>query len=250
LYVSCRALETKAAAPAGSSALNEARSTGDTYGFHRPVALRRRLARDWSHVMVSETTSFNWEDFDACGCACVLWSLLLAGLTACGQVGTQVLSQPDTPSAVAPSIATQPTDQIIKVGDQATFAVAATGSAPLSYQWQQNGASIAGATAASYTTPAAIPDNDGTPSPSSSAILPAASQVRAPDSRSLRPPSRRRSPPSRPTPASRPDRPPRSASSPAAPRPCPTSGRRTAPPSPAPLPPATPRPRRRPRTTG
>ncbi len=95
------------------------------------------------------------------GCACVLWSLLLAGLTACGQVGTQVLSQPDTPSAVAPSIATQPTDQIIKVGDQATFAVAATGSAPLSYQWQQNGASIAGATAASYTTPAAIPDNDG-----------------------------------------------------------------------------------------
>ena len=95
------------------------------------------------------------------GCACVLWSLLLAGLSACGQVGTHVLSQPDTPSAVGPSIATQPTDQVIKVGDQATFAVAATGSAPLSYQWQQNGASIAGATAANYTTPAAIPDNDG-----------------------------------------------------------------------------------------
>ena len=95
------------------------------------------------------------------GCACVLWSLLLAGLTACGQVDTHVLSQPDTPSAVAPSIAAQPTDQIIKVGDRATFAVAATGSAPLSYQWQQNGAGIAGATAANYTTPAAIPDNDG-----------------------------------------------------------------------------------------
>jgi len=76
-------------------------------------------------------------------------------------VDTHVLSQPDTPSAVAPSIATQPTDQMIKVGDQATFAVEATGSAPLSYQWQQNGAGIAGATAANYTTPAAIPDNDG-----------------------------------------------------------------------------------------
>jgi len=95
------------------------------------------------------------------GCACVLGSLLLAGLSACGQVDTHVLSQPDTPSAVAPSIATQPTDQVIKVGEQATFAVEATGSAPLSYQWQQNGASIAGATAANYTTPAAIPDNDG-----------------------------------------------------------------------------------------
>jgi hypothetical protein len=95
------------------------------------------------------------------GCACVLWSLLLTGLTACDQVGTKVLSAPDTPSAVAPTIATQPTDQSIKVGDRATFAVAATGSVPLSYQWQQNGASIAGATAANYTTPAAIPDNDG-----------------------------------------------------------------------------------------
>ena len=95
------------------------------------------------------------------GCACVLWSLLLAGLTACGQVSTNVLSPPDSPSAVAPSIAAQPTDQSIKVGARATFVVAATGSAPLSYQWHQNGASIAGATAANYTTPAAIPDNDG-----------------------------------------------------------------------------------------
>jgi immunoglobulin I-set domain protein len=72
------------------------------------------------------------------GCACVLWSLLLVGVTACGQVGTQVLSQPDTTSAVVPSITAQPADQSIKAGD-----------------------AIAGATAAIYTTPAAIPDNDG-----------------------------------------------------------------------------------------
>jgi hypothetical protein len=95
------------------------------------------------------------------GCACVLWSLLLAGVTACSQVGTQVLSQPDTASALAPSITTQPADQSIKVGDAATFSVAAAGSVPLFYQWHKNGAAIAGATAAIYTTPAAIPDNDG-----------------------------------------------------------------------------------------
>jgi len=95
------------------------------------------------------------------GCACVLWLLLLAGLTACDQVGTKVLSQPDTPSAVAPSIMTQPADQSIKVGDVATFSVVAAGSEPLSYQWHQNGAAIAGATAPLYTTPAAIPENDG-----------------------------------------------------------------------------------------
>ena len=92
--------------------------------------------------------------------ACVLGLLLLAGLTACGQVGTQVLSQPDT-SAVTPSITTQPADQSIKVGDAATFSVVAAGSVPLFYQWHKNGAAIAGATAADYTTPATIPDNDG-----------------------------------------------------------------------------------------
>src|SRR5207245_4500214 len=39
-------------------------------------------------------------------------------------------------------------------GQTATFAVTATGTAPLSYQWQKNGANISGATASSYTTPA------------------------------------------------------------------------------------------------
>ncbi|HEY0768503.1 MAG TPA: PQQ-binding-like beta-propeller repeat protein, partial [Steroidobacteraceae bacterium] len=71
------------------------------------------------------------------------------------------LSQPDTPSAVAPSITAQPTDQSIKVGVTATFSVGAVGSVPLSYQWNKNGAAVAGATTASYTTPAATPDNDG-----------------------------------------------------------------------------------------
>ncbi|HYX68498.1 MAG TPA: choice-of-anchor D domain-containing protein, partial [Terriglobales bacterium] len=35
----------------------------------------------------------------------------------------------------------------------ATFSVAASGTSPLSYQWQKNGTTISGATAASYTTP-------------------------------------------------------------------------------------------------
>jgi len=39
-------------------------------------------------------------------------------------------------------------------GQTASFSVAATGTAPLSYQWQKNGANIAGATSAGYTTPA------------------------------------------------------------------------------------------------
>lgn len=51
------------------------------------------------------------------------------------------------------TIAVQPVSQVIPIGQTATFTVTATGTAPLSYQWSENGAAIAGATAASYTTP-------------------------------------------------------------------------------------------------
>lgn len=65
-----------------------------------------------------------------------------------------------TVNAVAPSIATQPTDQTVTVGATATFTVSASGSATLSYQWQKapagssTFANISAATSASYTTPA------------------------------------------------------------------------------------------------
>jgi len=55
----------------------------------------------------------------------------------------------------APMITTQPISQTVGVGQSASFVVIATGSAPLSYQWQKNGVSIAGATSTSYSTPAA-----------------------------------------------------------------------------------------------
>ncbi len=54
----------------------------------------------------------------------------------------------------APVITTQPASQTASVGQSASFVVVATGSAPLSYQWQRNGVNIAGATSSSYTTPA------------------------------------------------------------------------------------------------
>jgi hypothetical protein len=55
------------------------------------------------------------------------------------------------PAAVA--ITAQPASRSVFVGQTATFTVAATGSPQLTYQWRRNGAAIAGATAASYTTP-------------------------------------------------------------------------------------------------
>ncbi len=64
-------------------------------------------------------------------------------------------------SAVGPSITTQPANQSVSVGQTATFSVIATGSAPLTYQWQKNNANISGATSASYTTPATVSGDNG-----------------------------------------------------------------------------------------
>jgi hypothetical protein len=59
-----------------------------------------------------------------------------------------------TAEAVAPGIATQPASASVSVGQSATFAVVASGTAPFTYQWLRNGASITDATAAIYQTPA------------------------------------------------------------------------------------------------
>jgi hypothetical protein len=62
---------------------------------------------------------------------------------------------------VAPSITAQPANQSVTVGQTTTFSVVATGTAPLSYQWQKNNANISGAISASYTTPATVSGDNG-----------------------------------------------------------------------------------------
>ncbi|MFT3784300.1 MAG: immunoglobulin domain-containing protein [Nibricoccus sp.] len=54
-------------------------------------------------------------------------------------------------NAVAPTITTQPQSAAITVGGNVTFTAAATGTAPLTYQWQKNGTAITGATSGSLT---------------------------------------------------------------------------------------------------
>ncbi len=62
---------------------------------------------------------------------------------------------------VGPSITAQPQNQSVTVGQTATFSVTATGTAPLSYQWQKKSMNIAGATNSSYTTPATLSGDNG-----------------------------------------------------------------------------------------
>ena len=61
----------------------------------------------------------------------------------------------------APSIAVHPADQTVSAGGSATFTVQANGTAPLSFQWQRNGASIPGATASSLTLQSVPLSDDG-----------------------------------------------------------------------------------------
>jgi hypothetical protein len=86
-----------------------------------------------------------------------LASLLPLLLIACGGGGGSGAG----PVAAAPSITAQPADQSVIIGRTATYTVTATGTAPLTFQWQKGGAPIPGATASSYTTPATAQTDDG-----------------------------------------------------------------------------------------
>src|SRR5258707_8309470 len=54
---------------------------------------------------------------------------------------------------VAPTITTQPASQTVTAGQTASFSVAATGTAPLAYQWQKNSVAISGATSSRFGRP-------------------------------------------------------------------------------------------------
>jgi acid phosphatase len=82
---------------------------------------------------------------------------------AVGSVTSHTAALIVNPAPVEPSITTQPASQTVTAGQTATFTVVASGTAPLSYQWQKNGANISGATSSGYTTPTTTTaDNNST----------------------------------------------------------------------------------------
>jgi hypothetical protein len=78
-----------------------------------------------------------------------------------GNVTSSAATLTVTVAPVAPSIATQPASQTVTAGQTASFSVAATGTAPLGYQWQKNSVAIGGAISSSYTTPATTTSDNG-----------------------------------------------------------------------------------------
>jgi hypothetical protein len=85
------------------------------------------------------------------GCIQLLTAtLVLLVMTACSGGGGS------SNSAQSPTITKQPANQAVTVGQTATFSVTVTGTAPLTYQWFDNGTAIAGATSSTYTTAATV----------------------------------------------------------------------------------------------
>ncbi|WP_211102049.1 discoidin domain-containing protein [Nitrospirillum pindoramense] len=63
--------------------------------------------------------------------------------------------------AQPPAITGQPQNQTVAAGGSAAFTVTVSGTGPFTYQWTKNGVAIAGATSASYSTPATVAGDDG-----------------------------------------------------------------------------------------
>jgi Immunoglobulin domain/Immunoglobulin I-set domain len=85
----------------------------------------------------------------------------MVALAGCAGVGKQSSVGTSNGGTTPASISAQPASQTVSAGQSATFTVAASGTAPLTYQWRKNGVNISGATSASYTTPATTAVDDG-----------------------------------------------------------------------------------------
>src|SRR5882762_1689838 len=116
----------------------------------RLVSCSAQLLNSTSRITLMRRMPFS------CSIAVVLLALSFAG---CGGYSSPASVNGGGP--VAPYINTQPANQTVNVGQAARFTVVAAGTPPLTYQWQENGADITGATSASYTTPATAAGDSG-----------------------------------------------------------------------------------------
>ena len=87
------------------------------------------------------------------------WVRVTNGLGSADSVtATITVNAPPPPSGVAPAVTVQPQSQTVTSGQSATLSVAASGTAPLTYQWYvgPSGSTVSpigGAVGSSYTTP-------------------------------------------------------------------------------------------------
>lgn len=80
-------------------------------------------------------------------------------LAACGGSADAPPPPENGTQCVAAALTQQPANASVTAGQNASFSVVATGTSPLTYQWQRDGVAIEGATAATYTLATTLLDS-------------------------------------------------------------------------------------------
>ena len=93
--------------------------------------------------------------------ACVALSLVLTGCGGGSSGESTPTPPPPPPAATAPAVTTAPASLTVTAGQPATFTVTASGTAPLTYQWQRSDVAVPGATSASYTLSTSLVADSG-----------------------------------------------------------------------------------------
>ena len=108
---------------------------------------------------------FTLERSVSLGLRAAIGRIALAGicivLAACGGSADAPPPPGGGPAGQAPTITQQPASLSVTSGQAASFTVAATGTAPLAYQWQRNGVDVAGATATTYALATTVLGDSG-----------------------------------------------------------------------------------------
>jgi len=140
--------------------------------FSTPVAIAANAIYTASYGLTIGHFSANWNYFTSSGYNNAPLHALQTPNGVYGTLGTRPVSTHQAAnywvdvvfkatSSTAPTISSQPASKTVTVGQTAAFSVTATGKAPLSYQWQKNGAAISGAKSSSYSTPATTSTDNG-----------------------------------------------------------------------------------------
>jgi len=106
----------------------------------KPFTLNRVGAKYRGAIELVDGGVSSWRDY-------ILWVLQFTDLNDQDSDGIPDLTDS---IMIAPSITSQPQGRTVFAGESLAFSVAASGTAPFTYQWRKNGVPIAGATAPSY----------------------------------------------------------------------------------------------------
>jgi sugar lactone lactonase YvrE len=147
------------------------RAANDPWIIEQPVSQTVNSGQSAVFYTVAVGTSYQWQfnSLNIAGATTSSYSIASvdptnAGNYAClitGTNGTLVTTNAVLNVTGPPSIVAQPASLTVTQNQSATFSVTASGTGPLSFQWQLNSAPISGATATSYTVTNSVATNAG-----------------------------------------------------------------------------------------